>query len=210
MAPAPASDPVPARVVVWTDYLCPWCFLARPRIAWVAARARVEHRALEIHPEIPADGIARSDLPRRDDHTADRLRFVAEEEGVDLSFPDVVPNTRRAIRAAECVRDGWPEMYDAFHDAVFDAYWVEHRNISLAEVLAEIATDIGAEGTLIVDALAAGAGAAAAADATTQAHSHGAYATPSFLVSRNDSELLIPGLQPQAFLARALERVGTR
>lgn len=197
-------------VTVWTDFLCPWCWIALPRIAWIAQRAELLHLPLEIHPEIPGEGVDRAAVRRAGDGLADRLRALARDEGVALSFPSFVPNTRRAHQAAEWVREREPGAFDDFHDGVFRAYWVDHHNIGEVDVLIGIATSAGVDADALPDALSEGAGAASVAAASERAGGHGAYATPSFLIERGDAELLVPGLQPREFFDRALSRVGTR
>lgn len=197
-------------MTVWTDFLCPWCWIARPRLAWIAQRAELVHLPLEIHPEIPSEGVDSAAVRRTGDGMADRLRALARDENVSLSFPSFVPNTRRAHQAAEWVRALHPEAFDDFHDRVFRAYWVDHHDIGDVEVLVEIAASAGAEADALVDALSDGAGAASVAEASERASRHGAYATPSFLIERGGAELLVPGLQPREFFERALARVGTR
>ena len=44
------------RVTVWSDYLCPWCYLGRDRTAlMVDLGVEVTPLAYELHPEIPPE-----------------------------------------------------------------------------------------------------------------------------------------------------------
>ncbi len=70
-----------------------------------------------------------------------RLRQVADELGLPVRERTRVYNSRRATELGK-----WAEAQgrgDAFHDAVFRAYFAEGRNISEVAVLREICASLG-------------------------------------------------------------------
>jgi predicted DsbA family dithiol-disulfide isomerase len=97
-----------------------------------------------LHPETPDDGQELTDLfAGRYDIEAmmQRCKQVAGE--LDLPFGDRT-RTYNSRRAQELGK--WAEGQDAgeaFHTAVYKAYFVDGRNIATPEVLAEIAESVG-------------------------------------------------------------------
>ncbi len=199
-----------AHVTVWTDYLCPWCWIAQRRIEWLGERAELELRPLEIHPELPTGGSERAALPRSPAGIGDRLRALADAEEVPLRFPDRVPNTRLAHRAGEWVRARDPDAFASFHTSLFAAYWLDGEDLGDVDVLAEHATRVGVPGVDLASALEDGAGATELLDAHRDAEEVGAVGTPAFLVRREEATLLVPGLQPVELFERILARLGRR
>jgi predicted DsbA family dithiol-disulfide isomerase len=72
----------------------------------------------------------------------EHLRRFAEAFGVrGMTFPDRMPNTRRALAASEWARDRG--RLDAFRDAVMRAHWEQGKDIEDGEVLAACAARAG-------------------------------------------------------------------
>ena len=51
------------RVDIWSDVVCPWCYLGTRRFEEAVARLEgreleVVHRAFELDPTVPAEGMA--------------------------------------------------------------------------------------------------------------------------------------------------------
>jgi predicted DsbA family dithiol-disulfide isomerase len=117
--------------------------------------------------------------------------------------PDVVPNTRLALRLTELARDRG--LHEPLHDRLMDAYWSESRNIGDADVLRGLAAEVGLDGALdeligndtYLDRVAA---------STEQAHSIGINGIPAFLL---DERLLVLGAQPREVFEQAFEQLTT-
>jgi predicted DsbA family dithiol-disulfide isomerase len=126
---------------VWSDYVCPFCYLQLPVIKQVAevAGISVRWRAFELRPE-PAPLL---------DPKGDYLRRVwqgsiypmAERAGMTLRLPPVQPRSRKALEAAEYARD--KGHLDEMHQALFKAFFEEGRNIDEIPVLLDIAGSVG-------------------------------------------------------------------
>ena len=52
------------------------------------------------------------------------LKREAKEAGLALNWPARLPNTRRALVAAEWARQHCPDMFPQFHKCLFDAHFV--------------------------------------------------------------------------------------
>lgn len=95
-------------------------------------------------------------------------------------------------------------LHEAMHDRLMDAYWAEARNIGDADVLRELAAEIGlgdvetaldGEGATYADRVAA---------STEQAHSLGITGIPAFLLDR---KLLVLGAQPDTVFEQAFSQL---
>ncbi|MDQ3757881.1 MAG: DsbA family protein [Actinomycetota bacterium] len=175
------------EAVVWSDYLCPWCYVGQDRTALLRSLGvTVTVLPFELHPEVPVGGVS---LQRRYQAPA------AECEAVGMPFrpPTWLPNTRHALAAAEWVRRTHPEAFDAVHEALFRAYFVDGLDIGDHDVVASVAgSDVDIEqGSAWVDE-----SMAAARDADV-------LATPAW---RLDTGVVIPGVQPRAYFERVARR----
>src|SRR6187200_409410 len=108
------------QVKVWSDYICPWCYLGRDRTALLRALgADVTQLPYELHPDLPPQG--------RYVEPHGRLAAVyaaigreCEDIGMPFQTPAHVPNSRRALETAEVVRRRWPASFPALDDALFE------------------------------------------------------------------------------------------
>jgi predicted DsbA family dithiol-disulfide isomerase len=130
----------------------------------------------------------------------DRVRAFFTERGLDYNpNPDVVPNSLRALRLTELARE--LGLHTAAHDRLMDAYWAEARDIGDAEVLRELAAEIGLPAEEVDEVLAGDRYHELVRESTRQAVSIGANAVPAFLLDRR---LLVLGAQPEAVFEQAL------
>jgi predicted DsbA family dithiol-disulfide isomerase len=131
----------------------------------------------------------------------DNVRAAFERVGLTYNpNPDVVPNSRLALRLTELARD--QGLHEPVHDRLMDAYWAEGRNIGDPETLEALAAEAGMQD---VDGVFDGdAFAERVAASTQQAQRLGIHAIPAFVL---DSQLLILGAQPRAVFEQAFERL---
>jgi predicted DsbA family dithiol-disulfide isomerase len=183
------------RVTVWSDYVCPWCYLALDREALLEDMGlEVVVLPFELHPEIPPGGAAL----RPGGRTAavfDRVGAECESAGLPFRRPDRTPNSRDVLAAAEHVRRTAPKAFPALHRSLFAAHFAGGLDLGDAGVVDDLVRGAGAEPGRDHDGVAAAR--AAALDA-------GATGTPAFLF---ESGLLVPGVQPREQLVRWVEKM---
>jgi predicted DsbA family dithiol-disulfide isomerase len=155
----------------------------------------------DLHPEYPPEGIPRAQLHAR---YGERGRAHVEEmfERWGLAYnppPDVVPNTKLALRATELARDRG--LQRAVHDRLMDAYWAEGRNIGDPETLHSLLAEAGLDDA--EEAFKGDAYLARIAASTEQAASIGITGIPAFLL---DERLLVLGAQPRETFEQAFGR----
>ncbi len=105
----------------------------------------IQWKAFPLHPEIPEEGMTLEELfaGRNIDirEVKARLTRVAEELNLPWGDRKKSYNSRLAQELAK-----WAEEKgkgDAFHDAVFRAYFADCRNIGAMDVLADLAKNVG-------------------------------------------------------------------
>jgi predicted DsbA family dithiol-disulfide isomerase len=134
----------------------------------------------------------------------ERVRSLLAARGLPYDpNPDVVPRSLAALRVTELARD--LGLHSETHDRLMDAYWSEGRDIGDADVLRELAADVGLPAEEVEDVLGGERYGDRIADLTRQAVSIGANAVPAFLL---DGRLLVLGAQPESTFEAAFAQLG--
>jgi predicted DsbA family dithiol-disulfide isomerase len=129
----------------------------------------------------------------------ERVRAFFAGRGLDYNpHPDVVPNSRRALRLAELAREHG--LHERLHERLMAAYWAEARDIGDADVLRELAGELGLPADEVDDVLTGDRYLDVIHESTRQAASIGANAVPAFLLDRR---LLVLGAQPEEAFEQA-------
>ena len=132
-----------ARITVFSDYVCPFCYLEEPDLARVRERygdrVEVDWRAYELRP-VPVPTLD-PDGPYLHRVWNASVYPMARSLGMMLRLPPVQPRSRKALEAAEFARDRGG--YDAMHNALFRAFFEEGRDIGDVEVLLDVGGSVG-------------------------------------------------------------------
>jgi predicted DsbA family dithiol-disulfide isomerase len=122
------------------------------------------------------------------------LEREAREAGLPLNWPPHLPDTRRALAAAEWVRRHQPDDFPAVHKKLFEAHFVLGEDLEDPAVIDAHARGSGVDLAALHAALADGSAMAAVAETETIARDYGVQGTPAWLVAHQ----LINGLLPAA------------
>jgi predicted DsbA family dithiol-disulfide isomerase len=116
-----------------------------------------------------------------------------------------VPSSRRALVLGEIARD--QGKHEELHPLLFEAYWVDGRDLGDDAVLADLAAEAGMDRDDTRAKLADWAPPLLEAieNETRTAVEIGVTGVPGWLV---DQRLLVPGAQPHEVFERALTRLG--
>jgi predicted DsbA family dithiol-disulfide isomerase len=137
----------PLVLEVFSDYVCPWCYLASARVARLKAQhgVKVELVHFPLHPETPAQGKSLQELFAGRGYDIPKMqaqmRARMQAEGLPYGDRKMTYNSRLAQELGK-----WADTQpggEAIHDALFRAYFVDGRNIGEPEVLAQIAESVG-------------------------------------------------------------------
>src|SRR3954468_3441028 len=147
------------EIAVFSDVICPWCYVGKRRLeraldelGW-RDRVAIEWLPFELNPDMPAGGMERAAYRARKfgaERSAaldEQMRGVGEEVGIRFAFERMArtPNTRRAhMLIAGASRQGaGPGAADGLVEALFDAYFQRGEDIGDEDVLAGIAQRAG-------------------------------------------------------------------
>ena len=131
--------PAPITLEVFTDYVCPWCYLGDNRVKTLKQNYDIIVRLVHfpLHPDTPAEGRAREDFKARNT----RMQGLMEAEGLPYSVRSHTYNSRLAQEIGT-----WAETQsggNAIHDKFFGAYFVDCRNIGDVDVIIDIVKSVG-------------------------------------------------------------------
>jgi predicted DsbA family dithiol-disulfide isomerase len=130
------------RFVVYSDYLCPWCYSASTRLLRLrdelAPQLELEWRAYLLRPR---PGLAR-DPERFRDYTRSWLRVASEPDAPAFRTwqGDAGPPSHRVARAASSFG---AEAFERVHSGLLRAYFEESRDITDRATLAAIWEEAG-------------------------------------------------------------------
>ena len=148
----------PMVVDVISDVVCPWCFIGKRQLEAAierfgrqvpgAPRVEVRWHPFQLNPDMPAEGMARTDYLQRKFGSADgsaiyeRVRKAAEANGLELALQDIArqPNT---MRAHALIALSGPDVQPAMVERLFRAYFVEGADLTDDGVLIELAREAG-------------------------------------------------------------------
>lgn len=168
----------------------------------------VEWRPYLLRPDLPAEGISLESIKGRGRYTESyfqQLNQLAEEVGIHMVTRTFLPSSRKALEASEFAKE--QGGFDAFHHAVFRAYFEEGRNIGDVAVLAELAQGCALDGQALTQALQQGRYAAAVDEQVAWARRLGISGIPTFIF---DGRYALVGAQSydvfQSLTQRLLDR----
>jgi predicted DsbA family dithiol-disulfide isomerase len=135
----------PIKIVVYSDYLSPWCYIAAVRLQKLK-----EEYGNKISICWRSYPLVVQEIPNRliSAHSVEsRHRAALEEDKISFSpwNPDTPypASSMPALRAAKCARLQGEEAFHHFHLALFRAFFEEGMNISEREVLISLAKKTG-------------------------------------------------------------------
>ena len=138
--------------------------------------------AYDLKPGLPPEGIARKDASSGRSYPPgyiDNLIQTANDAGIDMKRPPLIPNTRKAHEATEFARE--TGQLQPFHRALFHAYFEAERNIGDIDVLCDIGTNCGLNATEMREALEDGRHAPVVASQMEWGRNVGVTGVPTYI-----------------------------
>jgi predicted DsbA family dithiol-disulfide isomerase len=202
------------RVDIWSDIVCPWCYIGNARFSRALAdfehrdEIEVVYRAFELDPSIPG-GQATPILdvmaakygmsPAQARQAEARVAAMAAAEGLDFTVDRAVGNTFDAHRIVHLGREHG--MQQRLLQRLYGAYFGEGRSVFDQEALVGLAADEGLDPGSARRVLKDGSyGDAVRAD-EDQAARLGISGVPFCVI---DGKYGVSGAQPQETFAQAL------
>jgi predicted DsbA family dithiol-disulfide isomerase len=135
------------RIDVWSDYVCPWCFMGGLSLKRLGETEplEVEWHAFELRPK-GSPPISREYRARIE---AGRPVFAARlkrDYGIEINQGPFEINTQ-SLHALKKYADAQGKGNE-FHQAALDAYWMHARDVSAPNVQRELLAQVGLDANL--------------------------------------------------------------
>jgi predicted DsbA family dithiol-disulfide isomerase len=212
-------------VEVWSDIVCPWCYIGKRRFETARARLaersdfdqqlEIVYRPFQLDPTAPpgtvmsATEVYARKFGERAGALIDNVTRLAADEGLDFHLERAQrANTRDAHRLLwyALAIDG-PVTQDALKERLLAAYFTDGSNVADPDVLAGEAARVGLDAEDVRRMLDAGEGVAEVDAALTMAAEAGISAVPTYVI---DGRWSIPGAQEPDVFVQVLRRVAER
>ena len=206
------------HIDIWSDVVCPWCYIGKRRFERaledieVPGGATVVHRSFQLDPSRPLGQTQnrRQMLMTKYRRSAQQVEAMdaqmeqlAAADGLEYHLrPDgVTGNTRQAHELVHLGRARG--VGDAVMERFFKAYFTENRSVFDPESLVSLAQEAGLDAVSSREALEQGTYTAAVAAEGDQARHLGANGVPFFII---DSRFGVSGAQSIEIFRKTLER----
>lgn len=213
------------RVEIFSDLVCPWCFIGKRRFerAVEALRAdglgldlEVVVRPFQLDPTAPVDSAVpvreayakKFGGPDKAEAILRHVTSVAEADGITFNMDLAVrANTLHAHRILLFVEEtlGASTQME-LNEAIMNAYFRDGLNIADVEVLSECAASVGVDRDATRQVLMSDRYLAEVEEWLATAADNGITAVPTFIV---DDRWSIPGAQDTEMFERVLRRMLT-
>jgi len=203
------------QIDIVSDTVCPWCFIGKRRIAKAMAmrpdvKFDVYWRPYRLDPTIPREGVDRraylkakfGDSPRSA-AMGDALRSEGASEGIAFAF-DRISKTPNTLDSHRLVRwAGSAGVQDEVVERLFQAYFIDGRDVGDPGVLSAIAGAAGMDAVLVASLLAGDADLELVEREAGLANEMGISGVPTFVF---DSKYMISGAREAELLVRVIDK----
>jgi predicted DsbA family dithiol-disulfide isomerase len=198
------------KVEIFSDVVCPWCYIGHVRFAKAAEAFRakggtidVTMRPFQLDPSAPAEPEPVLTMLKRKfganaGQMATRVIDLGAEEGLELRYDQALSvNTLRAHRLVE-VAEG-QGLGTEMAERLFRAHFTDGLDVGDPEVLAGLAAEVGVRDT--------GEGAEQVAEQIARARTLGITGVPLFLF---EGQFAVSGAQPVETFEAVIDEVAER
>ncbi len=202
---------------VISDVVCPWCYIGKVKLESAlkefksanpgAQEPIVRWHPFQLNPTLDPAGMDRAlyvsqKFGDRASNVYDRVKGVGLEVGIEFAFDKIQrqPNTRKAhslIAACE-----GSALQEKMVQTLFDAYFIQSKDLTSDAVLEQIATDVGLDAHKIQEALYSAQAVQRIEVADTQAREMGVQGVPFFVFN---GRLAVSGAQSPQTLVEAMQ-----
>ncbi|WNJ99796.1 DsbA family oxidoreductase [Thalassospiraceae bacterium LMO-JJ14] len=200
----------PLTLEVFSDYVCPWCYLGDNRVKKLKEKFDIDVRLVHfpLHPETPSEGRRLMDLFRTDqagiDEKNERMQGLMAAEGLPFKPRTHTFNSRLAQEVGT-----WADTQpggDAIHDLFFEAYFVDGRNIGDPDVILDVVKKAGLDVETARDVIGTRSFKDAVDADWSKSHAYGVTGVPTFVSEGHG----IVGAQPYDALASFVTEMGAK
>jgi len=207
---------MPLTIDIVSDVVCPWCFVGKRKLATAldlyakerpdAPAPRVTWRPFQLNPQMPAEGMPRSEYVQRKFGRAGsevyaRVSQAGKAVGIDFAFDRIVRQPNTLAPHALIALAGEHGVQEALVDVFFNAYFLEGRDLTDPATLAELATGAGMPREAVEACLADEQTRRVVAGEDEQAREMGISGVPFFIFN---GRYAVSGAQDPATLLQAM------
>lgn len=204
------------KLDIISDPICPWCYIGKTHLDKALAAHPdhpfvIEWHPFQLNPDMPTEGMdRRAYLEGKFGGKEGAVRAYApvvehaEAAGLKINFEAMkrTPNTINAHRLIHWA--GIEGRQTEAVDALFDAYFVEARDIGDTEVLADISDGLGMDAAVVTKLLQSDADVEDIRKRDLHSREMGVNSVPTFVVA---SQHAVPGAQPPELWAKVIEEL---
>jgi predicted DsbA family dithiol-disulfide isomerase len=194
------------NIEVYSDVICPWCFIGKQRLEKALASIEPKHEVrihwlpFQLNPTMPKEGIDRKDYRirkfgswQRSQELDTQVVAAGESDGIQFAFDRIerTPNTLDAHRLIWLADQ--MGVQDAVMEGLFQAYFIAGQDISNSHTLVDTVVQAGLDRTVAEDVIIGDEGMDAIREVQVQARQIGVQGVPFFVVN---GQIKISGAQP--------------
>ena len=199
-----------------SDTICPWCYVGKRRLeraltGFDADEVRIRWHPFQLNPAMPIEGMDRAEYVAAKFGGAeaaravyDRIREAGSEEGIAFAFERMprTPNTFASHRVVHfAARE---DLQDEAVEALFQAVFVDGRDIGDFETLLDIGAECGIDPVALAEYLASTEDVGKLRAGEERSRRRGVTGVPFFIIG---GRYAVTGAQDAAVLRGVLERV---
>jgi len=204
------------KLDIISDPICPWCYIGKANLDRALAEIPdhpfvIEFHPFQLNPDMPASGMdRRAYLEAKFGGKEGAARAYApvvehaEKAGLTINFDKMArtPNTLDAHRLIHWA--GIEGRQYAAVSALFDAYFVDGRDIGDHEVLSDIADSLDMDASVVMKLLASEADREDIRRRDAHSREMGVNSVPTFIVAGKHA---VPGAQPPDLWQKVIEDI---
>ncbi len=207
------------QIEIVSDTICPWCFIGKRRFekALAAFKAKapdtdiqIGWRPFQLNPDMPAGGIGRQDYLSQKFGGAENAKRVYDPihdagKGEDIPFAfGAIPKTPNTVNSHRLIREAAEHgKQDAVVERLFNAYFIEGKDIEGAASLADLAADAGLDRDETLAYLESDEDVETIKLEDTMARQMGIQGVPCFIIDR---KYAVSGAQSPEALVEVMEK----
>jgi len=196
------------HVTVYSDYICPFCYVGHHRLQRLrdSYDLKINWCFLEIHPETSAysEPIDSLEYPSEKwQKMLENLERIAQEENIPLSKLSFITNSKDALLLSEAAKRCGREVFYDLHEKLFNAYFVDKKNIGDRDILKKIASSCGIDNATIDSSWADINIEKRLIENFNTARTHNIQSVPSFIFG----DRVLTGVVPESTFREAAEQL---
>jgi predicted DsbA family dithiol-disulfide isomerase len=208
---------MPLAIDIISDVVCPGCFIGKRRLESAfelyrernpdSAEPKVTWHPFQLNPDMPAEGVDRDEYVKRKfgagrtGQVYGRITAIGKQVGIPFDFTRVrrQPNTLGAHSLIALAIDA--DRQDAVVEALFRAFFLEGKDLTSADTLAEVAVGAGLDAGDVKAFLASENARAHIEAEDKQARKIGVEGVPFFIFNKR---IAVSGAQEPGVLLEAM------